>query len=125
MKIADDDLRQIGLSRQKVGYLKNICEFFIARPNIEKQFLEMSDDEVIRQLVIIKGVGSWTAEMFLIFHLQRPDVFPVKDLGVQKAMKRLHPNLANATPDELLIHAAKWQPYRTVATWYLWRSLGS
>ena len=80
----------------------------------------MSDEEVVRQLVGIRGIGQWTAEMFLIFYLHRPDVLPLSDLGLLNAIQLHYGNLSKA---EIVALSQGWQPYRTVATWYLWRSL--
>ena len=80
----------------------------------------MSDEEVVRQLVGIRGIGQWTAEMFLIFYLHRPDVLPLADLGLLNAIQLHYGNLSKA---EIVALSQGWQPYRTVATWYLWRSL--
>jgi DNA-3-methyladenine glycosylase II len=126
---SDETLRSCGLSASKVAYARNVAEFYLTR-GVDAQFWkDHSDAQVLAELVAIKGIGSWTAEMFLIFHLMRPDVFPVKDLGVLKAMnqhvvdaKRLKTEkwLKSKEYQEI---AERWAPYRTVATWYLWRSL--
>lgn len=117
--LSEDELRACGLSRSKAIYLKSLAEFF-EKENIAEGYWDgMEDEEVIRHITQVKGIGRWSAEMFLIFHLLRPDVFPVADLGLQKAIK-LHYGLEQGALTE---HAARWQPYRSVATWYLWRSL--
>ena len=129
LSVSDEKLRACGLSASKVAYARNVAEFYLAR-GVEAYYWDEHDDEaVIAELVAIKGIGTWTAEMFLIFHLLRPDVFPVKDLGVLKAInlhlvddKRLKKQ-AWLKPKEYEKIAARWAPYRTVATWYLWRSL--
>jgi DNA-3-methyladenine glycosylase II len=120
LTVGEDDLRLCGLSRQKIGYLSAIATAFEEGILIPSTWKKMSDDEVISQLVGIRGIGKWTAEMFLIFHLHRPDVLPLSDLGLLKAI-RLH--YGSLTLSEILTLAQRWQPYRTVATWYLWRSL--
>ena len=129
LALSDEALRACGLSASKVAYARNVAEFFLTR-GIEADYWQTHEDsDVLAELVVIKGIGSWTAEMFLIFHLLRPNVFPVKDLGVLKAIN-LHyvPASRLATEkwlkaDEYEAIAAPWAPYRTVATWYLWRSL--
>ena len=117
-KLADADLRACGLSSQKVSYMRALAEYF----STPRDF-SMSDDEVIKELTSIKGIGTWTAEMFMIFHLARPDIFPIKDIGIQKAMFRHYHNSDKVPLAELTKRAEKWRPYRSVATWYLWRSL--
>ena len=119
LKCEEDLLRASGYSKQKVSYLKNIAENF-ANGNISAELLaDMDEETAIKELVKLKGVGRWTAEMFLIFHMMKPDVFPIADLGLQKAIK-LH---YSTEKDGMLKLAEKWRPYCTVATWYLWRSL--
>jgi DNA-3-methyladenine glycosylase II len=83
----------------------------------------MDDESVIAELVQVRGIGRWTAEMFLIFNLLRPDVFPVDDLGLQKAIRLAYWNGRRATPARMRKLGASWAPWRSVATWYLWRSL--
>jgi DNA-3-methyladenine glycosylase II len=129
LSLSDETLRACGLSASKVAYAKNVAAFFEQQRVKAGYWDTLSDDEVIAQLTSIKGIGTWTAEMFLIFHLMRPDVFPVKDLGVLKAIN-LHivkaAQLGNEKwlkPKEYEAIALRWAPYRTVATWYLWRSL--
>jgi DNA-3-methyladenine glycosylase II len=120
LAVEEEKLRQCGLSRQKISYIISIARAFkegILTPNTWEQ---MSDEEVISQLVAIRGIGKWTAEMFLIFHLNRPDVLPLSDLGLLNAIKIHYGSL---TKLEILTRSQLWQPYRTVATWYLWRSL--
>lgn len=115
LKTKDESLREIGLSGQKVKYIKSVAEFCLAHDG----HWHDDDEEVIKHLTTIKGVGRWTAEMFLIFFLQRPNVLPLADLGLLKAFEKHYkkPRLA------IKSHSKKWQPYNSVATWYLWRSL--
>lgn len=108
-----ETLRSAGLSERKAQYMKALAVFDPDRLNYDA----MSDEEVIKALTSINGIGSWTAEMFLIFCLLRPNVFPIKDIGVQKAIKKHYGH------DDYLKASETWHPYRTVATWYLWRSL--
>jgi DNA-3-methyladenine glycosylase II len=117
---AQDKLRQCGLSRQKITYITEIARAFEEKILTPELWYEMSDREIIEQLVSIKGIGIWTAQMFLIFHLHRPDILPLSDLGLINAIKIHYGNLHKS---EMLALAQKWQPYRTVATCYLWRSI--
>ena len=121
IQTSDEDLRSYGLSRSKAIYLKELSRFFVNNPN--NDWHKHNDEEVIETLVSIKGIGKWSAEMFLIFHLMRPDIFPVADIGIQKAIER-HYNKGEKMPlVDMRALSEKWKPYRTVASWYLWRSL--
>ncbi|NDF12635.1 MAG: DNA-3-methyladenine glycosylase 2 family protein [Proteobacteria bacterium] len=120
LKKSDEQLRACGLSRSKVIYLKSLADHFHTKKCDHAFFDAMEDHEIIAELTEIKGIGRWSAEMFLIFCLMRPDVFPVADIGVQKAIQR-HYTVKDLK--KLEKHAEQWKPYRTVATWYLWRSL--
>jgi DNA-3-methyladenine glycosylase II len=123
LRTADDTLRGIGLSRPKIAYLKDLATK-VQDGTLQLEALPVhSDDEVIYQLTRVKGIGRWTAEMFLIFALGRPDVFPVDDLGIRKAIQRVYGYKRMPAPGTMHRHARKWIPYRTIATWYLWRSL--
>ncbi len=121
--LSADKLRLIGYSKQKIIYLRSVAEFFIANPNSSNKWHDMTDEEVIRDITTIKGIGRWTAEMFLIFHLQRPDILPVDDIGLLKAAAKFYNNDIKITKHELRQIAEKWRPWRSVATWYLWRAL--
>lgn len=114
-------LRACGLSGQKVIYLKELSQFFAASK--KHNWHRKSDAEVITDLISIKGIGKWSAEMFLIFHLLRPDVFPIGDLGLRKAVERHYNKGEKMALSDINALAERWTPYRTVATWYLWRSL--
>lgn len=122
---SEETLRACGLSLQKINYMRNVAQFFAERKIDENYWDARSDAEIIAELVSIKGIGSWTAEMFLIFHLMRPDVFPVKDLGVLKAIDlHYYPTAKKRkSPAQYQRLSKRWAPYRTVATWYLWRAL--
>jgi DNA-3-methyladenine glycosylase II len=123
LRTPDDTLRGIGLSRQKIVYLKDLA-IKVQDGTLQLAMLPMlSDAEVMHQLIGVKGIGRWTAEMFLIFALGRLDVFPVDDLGIRKAMQRAYGYKRLPAPVTMRRHARKWIPYRTIATWYLWRSL--
>ena len=116
-------LRSCGLSASKVIYLHALSNHFLENKKRIKTMHTMSDEEVIADLTSIKGIGKWSAEMFLIFSLGRPDVFPFADLGLIKGIHRHYNNSNPMEKAEILQLSERWKPYRTVATWYLWRSL--
>ena len=118
-----EDLRAVGLSRQKARYLKDLAEHFVANPAVFDHLDTLPNDSVISELTAIKGIGEWTAQMFLMFTLLRLDVFAPDDVGLQRAMKQLYGWDALPTRANLIDAARKWQPYRTVACWHLWHSL--
>ena len=120
LTVGEDQLRQCGLSRQKISYLTVIARAFEEGTLTPSKWPGMSDREVASQLMEIRGIGQWTAEMFLIFHLNRPDVLPLTDFGLLNAIQLHYGSLSKT---EILALSQGWQPYRTVATWYLWRSL--
>jgi DNA-3-methyladenine glycosylase II len=123
--LSDEQLRGAGMSRQKIGYLRDLCEKVGSR-KIDLDGLDaLSDEEVVAALVTIKGIGRWSAEMFLIFRLLRPDVLPVGDLGIVTAVQKAYRLRKRPTPDRLRQIGAAWRPYRSIASWYLWRSLDS
>jgi DNA-3-methyladenine glycosylase II len=115
-------LRAVGLSRQKVVYLKELAEAALDGRLPARRWHALSDDEVIEILTRLHGIGRWTAEMFLIFVLMRFDVFPVDDLGLQKAIQRAYGLRCHPSEATMRRIAKRWEPYRTVATWYLWAS---
>ena len=118
-----DDLRAVGLSRQKAAYLNDLALHFRDRRLLPERWPDLDDAAVIAELTQVKGVGRWTAEMFLMFHLLRPDVLPIGDLGLRRAIS-LHYNRGRALTDARLLRIARpWAPWRSVASWYLWRSL--
>jgi DNA-3-methyladenine glycosylase II len=121
----DEKLRAIGLSRQKLKYLKNVAEFSLENDITIEGLLPLSDEEIIQLLTQISGVGKWTVQMVLMFPLDRPDVFPVDDLGIQTKMKYWYQlNLEKkALKAELEKIAAHWMPYRSLASKYLWSSI--
>lgn len=123
LKFSSQDLRSCGLSERKVSYCQDLARHFVSGEVNSHRWPKMLDDEIIAELVKVRGIGRWTAEMFLIFHLLRPDVFPVDDLGLQKAIAKLYRKRYPMSPRTLNTVAKKWAPYRSVATWYLWRSL--
>ena len=119
----EEKLRSVGLSGRKVEYIRDLA----TRVNNNQLDLNglaaMQDEQVIEQLTTVKGIGRWTAEMFLIFCLGRPDVLPVGDLGLRKAMQKTYSLRALPLPERMEKIAQPWHPYRSVATWYLWKSL--
>ncbi len=115
--------RQAGVSPQKMGYLKDLSRRWITGEVEHSRFARLSDEEVIAELVKVKGIGRWTAEMFLIFSLCRLDVLPVADLGFQRAVKLAYGIKKMPAERALKRLGESWRPYRSVATWYLWRSL--
>lgn len=124
--IADDldELRTAaGLSRAKAAYLRSLAEHVVSGELELERLDEMPDAEVAAELVAVKGLGQWTADMFLMFHLGRPDVLPVGDLGIRRAVERAYALPALPDPAELTEIAEPWRPHRTLACRYLWRSL--
>jgi DNA-3-methyladenine glycosylase II len=125
LAVPDDRLRGVGLSSQKLGYLRDLCRR-IVEGELPLDVLDRMDDEaVIEKLTQVKGIGRWTAEMFLIFRLQRPDVLPVGDLGIVRAVQRAYKLRKAPSPDRLTRIGEVWRPYRSVACWYLWASLNN
>jgi DNA-3-methyladenine glycosylase II len=121
--VSDVQLRAAGLSGQKVGYLRDLCRR-LEDGSVRLDALDgMTDEAVITSLTSVKGIGRWTAEMFLMFRLHRPDVLPVGDLGIVKAIKVAYGLRALPTPARMLRLGEAWRPYRSVACWYLWASL--
>jgi DNA-3-methyladenine glycosylase II len=121
--ITDEELRGAGMSRQKIAYLRDLCAKITAEVLDLDALDALSDEEVINALVTVKGIGRWSAEMFLIFRLHRPDVLPVGDLGIVVAVQRAYRLRTRPKPDRLRKIGDAWRPYRSVASWYLWRSL--
>jgi DNA-3-methyladenine glycosylase II len=116
-------LRAAGLSRQKAAYLRDLAARFHDGSLDPRRLRRMGDDEVVEAVTRVKGIGRWTAEMFLIFCLKRPDVWPVGDLGILKGLQRLHGMRRLPSPRRALSLGERWRPYRTIATWYLWRGV--
>jgi DNA-3-methyladenine glycosylase II len=116
-------LRACGLSGQKCGYLSDLAERFASGALDPSRWTDLDDEALIVELTQVKGIGRWTAEMFLIFHMARPDVLPLDDIGLQRAMS-LHYNAGRPLSKLKMRRVAKaWAPWRSVATWYMWRSL--
>jgi DNA-3-methyladenine glycosylase II len=118
----DAQLRSAGLSRQKAGYLRDLAIHMADGRVPHHTFSALDDEAIITILTDIRGIGRWTAEMFLIFTLNRPDVLPVDDLGLQKNARLAYGLRKNPSRDRLLKLAKPWRPWRSIATWYLWRS---
>ena len=123
IKLPKAKLASIGLSRQKILYLKIIAKEFFKKTLDVKNLQKMSDDEAIKSLVRIKGIGVWTAQMFLIFNLKRSNIFPFSDIGLIKAISKNYKKEYPLKKAELDYFKNKWHPYSTVATWYMWRSI--
>jgi DNA-3-methyladenine glycosylase II len=120
---SDEALRAAGLSRQKIGYLRDLSSKVAGGALPLDEVESMSDDDLIDHLVQVKGIGRWTAQMFLMFRLGRRDVLPELDLGIQNAIKRAYRMRKRPTPKQVKKIGAKWAPHSSVASWYLWRSL--
>lgn len=119
----DQTLRGVGLSGQKVRYLRDLCERIVDGRLVLDEIESLDDEAVIARLTEVKGFGRWTAEMFLMFRLHRPDVLPVGDLGIVNAVQRLYKLRSKPDAKKLLKLGEAWRPYRSVASWYLWQSL--
>ncbi len=121
--LPDDTLRAVGLSRAKVRSLHDLAEKWTDGTLEPERIGEMDDEQVIAHLTEVKGIGRWTAEMVLIFTLERPDVFPADDLAIRTAVQRLHGYDERPEHTRMLLIAEPWRPFRTAASHYLWRSL--
>lgn len=123
LKVGAAQLATCGLSKRKAEYVMDIAEHFKAKRVHVDKWAEMADEEVIAELVQIRGIGRWTAEMFLIFNLLRPNILPLDDLGLLKGISLNYFSGEPVSRSDAREVAANWEPWRTVATWYLWRSL--
>jgi DNA-3-methyladenine glycosylase II len=123
LKLTDEQLRSVGLSKQKSAYLKDLAAKTASGLLDFSRLREMPDEEVIKHLTQVKGIGVWTAQMFLMFTLKRPDVLPTGDYGVQAAIKKHYRKRKLPKPKDMEKIARAWAPYRSTACWYLWRSL--
>lgn len=119
----DETLRGVGLSRQKITYLKDLASKVLSGELPLEDVEQMADDDLIAHLVQVKGIGRWTAQMFLMFRLGRRDILPELDLGIQNAIQRAYRKRKRPTPKDVKKIGAKWSPHASVACWYLWRSL--
>ena len=120
---SDETMRSVGMSRQKIGYLRDLASKVASGELPLDHVHDLSDDDLIDHLVQVKGIGRWTAQMFLMFRLGRRDVLPELDLGIQNAIKRAYRKRKRPTPKDVKKIGAKWSPHSTIACWYLWRSL--
>lgn len=120
---SDETLRAAGLSRQKIAYLRDLSTHFSSGKIKPRRWKSMSDDAIIDELCDVKGIGRWTAEMFLIFYLMRPNVWPIDDIGLIRAVEKHYFAGERITKQQVRDHLEKFTPWGTVATWYLWRSL--
>jgi len=123
LKLSDAEMRSVGLSRQKTAYLRDLSEKTAAGLLEFERMTELPEEEVIAHLTQVKGVGVWTAHMFLMFTLRRPDILPTGDYGVQAAIKKHYKKRKWPKPAVMIKIAKPWAPYRSIACWYLWRSL--
>ena len=123
LMLEDQTIRASGFSRSKVAFLRDLAAHVTENRLELDRLTEFDDARVLEQLTAVKGIGTWTAEIYLMFRLQRPDIFPVDDLGLLKAAQKLYGLRQRPTRQRLLKMAEAWRPYRTVAAWYLWRSL--
>lgn len=121
--LAPESMRACGLSGSKVRYLHDLAAHFSSGDVKPRRWARMSDEDIIQDLIRVKGLGRWSVEMFLIFHLMRPDVLPVDDLGLRRAMERQYNDGEPLTKAQMRAIGAPWSPWSSVATWYLWRSL--
>ncbi len=123
LKLKVDDMRAAGLSVRKVEYIVDLALHFSSKQVLESQWTTMEDDAIIEELVAIRGIGRWTAEMFLMFYLMRPNVLPLDDVGLINGISRNYFSGEPVSRSDAREVAQAWQPYCTVATWYIWRSL--
>lgn len=123
LALTDAQFRQAGLSRQKISYLRDLASKVKSGVLPVASLHELDDEAVIDAIVKVKGLGRWSAEMFLMFRLRRPDVLPVSDLGIVTAIQRLYGLRKKPKAARIVKIGEAWRPYRTVACWYLWRSL--
>jgi len=123
VKLTDQQMRSVGLSKQKTSYLRDMAERAMNGQLDFSKLHQHSDEEVIKHLTQVKGVGVWTAQMFLMFTLKRPNVLPTGDFGVQMAIKKHYKKRKMPKPALMEKIAKPWEPYRSIACWYLWKSL--
>jgi DNA-3-methyladenine glycosylase II len=123
LKLSLEQMRACGLSKQKLSYIRDLAEKTISGDVNFEQLPQMDDEDVIEHLTRVKGIGRWSAQMFLMFALRRPDVMPVVDLGINMAIKRAYRKRKIPKPPQIIKLAEPWRPYRSVACWYLWRSM--
>jgi DNA-3-methyladenine glycosylase II len=121
LKLDKEEMRKAGLSFRKIDYVRNLADYFKNNSFQKKDVERMSDQEISKELIQIKGIGQWTVDMFLMFTLNRADILPCTDLGIQKGIMKIL-NMKNLpSKKEMENCSRKWRPYRTIACWYLWR----
>lgn len=125
LKLTDEQFQNCGVSRQKRSYIRNIAQYWKTNKKWIENIKEEDNENIIKELTNIKGVGEWTVQMLLMFALFRLDVFPIKDLGIQKGLKKIYRLSLNDSKIKFQKVQAKWGNYSTIACWYLWRSLES
>jgi DNA-3-methyladenine glycosylase II len=123
LRLTSDELRACGLSGQKASYISDLAEKVASRQINFKKLTRQTDEEIIETLTKVRGIGVWTVQMFLIFALERPNIFPVADLGVRNAIVRAYNLEEKAKAVDLMQISERWHPYCSIAAWYLWRSL--
>ena len=123
LELKDDVIREVGISYQKISYIKDLAEKTLESGILFEQFEIMTDEEIIEELIKVKGIGRWTGEMFLMFAMGRPDVFSYGDLGIRNAIQKLYKFDHQPTQEEAEKIAMNWKPQRTLACRYLWKSL--
>ena len=121
--LSENQLRGVGLSNQKVKYVKDLSEKFLDGTIRPHRMAYLGNEEIIQQLTGVYGIGRWTAEMFMIFSLNRLDILPVGDLGLKAGLKQLYNMRTLPTPEKMCAFGKKWHPFETVGTWYTWRTL--
>jgi DNA-3-methyladenine glycosylase II len=123
LKMRASRMRTLGLSKQKTAYIRDLARHARDRRVVFEELAALDDNLIIERLTQVKGIGVWTAHMFLIFALRRTDILPTGDLGIRNAMRKAYGLAEAPTPEEMETLAQRWRPYCTVASWYLWRSL--
>lgn len=123
IKYGNNNIRKCGISNKKAEYIIGLSNFFIENPDSVNLWKKMDDKSIIKELCQLKGIGPWSAEMFLMFCLLRPDVLPLGDLGLRRAVGKNYLNTFDPTYEEVEKVAKKWIPYRSAATWFLWKSI--
>ena len=123
LKLTNEQMRAVGLSQQKSSYMRDLAEKTHSGALDFTRLPDLSDDEVIKHLTQVKGIGVWTAHIFLMFTLRRPNVLPTGDYGIQMAIKKYYKKRELPKPEQMQKIARVWEPYRSVACWYLWRGL--
>jgi DNA-3-methyladenine glycosylase II len=123
LRLSEEELKACGLSRQKIASLTDLAERVVRREISFRKLASLDDAQIVEQLSVVRGVGVWTVQMFLIFALERPNVMPTADFGIRSAIRKAYDLPELPKPSEVTRFAQKWHPYCSVASWYLWRSL--